>query len=76
MNLNDKIEEWKRQIDQAVEYGFCFDALIVKEMVEELIKLKNENEKLKAFIDETSVETLENKLEPYYEEVAKLYNER
>jgi hypothetical protein len=31
-------------------------------------------ENCQAYIDETSVETMEKKLEPYYEEVSKLYS--
>lgn len=75
MNLDDKIAEWKRQIEQAIEYDLYFDVVIVKEMVDELENLKNEYEKLKDFIEETSVETVEKKLEPYYEEMMKFYQE-
>lgn len=34
MNDKDKLEEWKRQIKQAEEYGLFFDRQTVAEMVE------------------------------------------
>lgn len=41
-----------------------------------LVKEQNENyKKLYEYFDETSIETMEKKLEPYYEELAKMWEE-
>jgi hypothetical protein len=52
MNIQDKIENWSMQLEQAQQYGLFFDWQTVKEMIETIEEL---NEKTKrheqAFID-------------------------
>ncbi|WP_256519951.1 hypothetical protein [Domibacillus sp. A3M-37] len=33
IDLNDKLEEWKRQMEQAEEYNLFFDRHMVAEMI-------------------------------------------
>lgn len=42
MDLNDKINDWKRQIEQAEEYGMFFDVDTVKDIVTTLEQLKED----------------------------------
>lgn len=67
---NLTIKEFERDI--ALLQKACKHLVIRDEYVKQLEK---ENQQLKDFINETSVETIEKSLEPYYEELEKLYNE-
>lgn len=52
-----------------------FDLYDVMNFIAKYEELEKELQKLKDFINETSVETLEKKMEPYNEEIAKLFAE-
>ena len=46
MNIKDKLDEWKRQLEQASQYGLFFDKQTVSEMVELIEKQQEEIEGL------------------------------
>ncbi|NMH67275.1 hypothetical protein HF072_00455 [Bacillus sp. RO3] len=42
MDIKDKLEDWKRQLEQAEEYGMYFDRNTVKEMIETIKNQQNQ----------------------------------
>lgn len=48
MNLQDKINDWNKQLEQAQEYGLYFDWQTVKEMIDTIKEQKKEIENMKA----------------------------
>jgi hypothetical protein len=46
MDLNDKIEFWKNEIERAKEYDFYFNGDSMKEVVETVEKLQDALEKI------------------------------
>lgn len=48
MDKNEQIQEWKRQLEQASEYGLFFDKATVREMVE---MLENQQKEIKHWQD-------------------------
>lgn len=46
MTLEEKIEQWKKEIEQAEEYGLFFDASTVKDIVNELVKVRTKYKNL------------------------------
>lgn len=47
MNLQDKINDWNRQIEQAQQYSLYFDLETVKGMIEIIGELAEENSSLR-----------------------------
>jgi hypothetical protein len=47
MNIQDKIENWSMQLEQAQQYGLHFDWQTVKEMIETIKELTEDNKILK-----------------------------
>lgn len=56
MDLNEKIEYWKKQLKQAKEYGLFFDRETAKEMIETIEHLQHERDIFKrGFIEATKL---------------------
>jgi hypothetical protein len=47
MNIQDKIENWSMQLEQAQQYGIYLDWQTVKEMIETIKELTEDNKILK-----------------------------
>lgn len=75
--IKELVDQWEKAINKpfniisSVEIG----REDFRQVIEEIKKLQEENRILKEFVDENSVEIIEKKMEPYYEELAKLWNE-
>ena len=58
----NRLEDWKRQLEQADEYGLFFDKSTVREMIELIEKQQAENEQIKIVSKEEV-----DKLKDFYE---------
>jgi uncharacterized coiled-coil protein SlyX len=46
LDINDRIAEWNRQLEQASEYGLIFDKNTVREMIQTIVEQQKEIEVL------------------------------
>jgi uncharacterized coiled-coil protein SlyX len=46
LDINDRIAEWNRQLEQASEYGLFFDKNTVREMIQTIVEQQKEIEVL------------------------------
>ena len=51
MDLNDKLQFWKNEIERAEQHGFYFDPDSVGEVVKTVEELKSENERYKKSLE-------------------------